>query len=175
MSPLEQLIFGSIICWLQQFEVCILITAIGSSYQLGSVMWLAISQSKSWRNVIADFSPQNIWYWPTIKFSSGQVALCQFSYGVCSSGVQTLTWWRHQMITFSALLALCVENSPVTGEFPRQRPVTRSFDIFFHLYLNKRLSKQSWGWWFETPSRSLWRHSNVSYYRETWAPTIYPT
>ena len=35
------------------------------------------------------------------------------------------------METFSALLALCAGNSPVTGEFPSQRPVTRSFDIFF--------------------------------------------
>ena len=66
--------------------------------------------------------------------------------------------WRHQMETFSALLALCVGNLPVTGEFPSQRPVTRSFDVFFHLCLNKRLSKQSWDWWFETPSCSLWRH-----------------
>ena len=46
------------------------------------------------------------------------------------------------------------------GEFPSQRPVTRSFDVFFDLRLNKRLSKQSWGWWFETPSLSLWRHRN---------------
>ena len=45
---------------------------------------------------------------------------------------------------------------PVTGEFPSQRPVTRSFDVFFDLRLNKRLSNQSWGWWFETPSRSLY-------------------
>ena len=36
------------------------------------------------------------------------------------------------------------------GEFPTQRPVTRSFDVFFHLRLNKRLSKQPRGWWFET-------------------------
>ena len=42
-------------------------------------------------------------------------------------------WWRHQMETFSALLALCARNSPVTGEFPSQRPVTRSFDVFFDL------------------------------------------
>ena len=49
--------------------------------------------------------------------------------------------WRHQMETFSALLALCAGNSPVTGEFPAQRPVTRSFDILFDLRLNKRLSK----------------------------------
>ena len=50
---------------------------------------------------------------------------------------------------------------PVTGEFPAQRPVTRSFDVFFDLRLNERLSKQSWGWWFETPLRPLWRYSNV--------------
>ena len=69
-------------------------------------------------------------------------------------------WWRHQMETFSALLALCAGNSPVTSEFPAQRPVTRSFNVFFDLHPNKRLSKQSWGWWFETPSLSLWRHCN---------------
>ena len=44
------------------------------------------------------------------------------------------------METFSALLAICVGNSPVTGEFPTQGPVTRSFDVFFHLRLNKQLS-----------------------------------
>ena len=70
------------------------------------------------------------------------------------------TWWRHQMEIFSALLAICAGNSPVTGEFPAQRPVTRSFAVFFHLRLNKRLSKQSWGWWFETLSCPLWRHCN---------------
>ena len=69
-------------------------------------------------------------------------------------------WWRHQKETFSALLALCVGNSPVSGEFPSQRPVTRSFDVFFDLRLNKQLSKQSWGWWFERPSIPLWRHCN---------------
>ena len=56
------------------------------------------------------------------------------------------------METFSALLAICVGNSPVPSEFPTQMPVTRSFDVFFDLRLNKRLSKQWWGWWFETLS-----------------------
>ena len=46
------------------------------------------------------------------------------------------------------------------GEFPTQRPVTRSFDVFFDLRLHDRLSKQPWGWWFETPSWSLWRQCN---------------
>ena len=71
------------------------------------------------------------------------------------------SWWCHQMEIFSASLALCMGNSQVTGEFPTQRPVTRSFDVFFDLRLNKRLSKQSRRRWFETQSRSLWRHGNV--------------
>ena len=53
------------------------------------------------------------------------------------------SWWRHQIEKFSALLAICAGNSPVTGEFPSQRPVTRSFVVFFYLRLNKWLSKQS--------------------------------
>ena len=44
--------------------------------------------------------------------------------------------WRHQMETFS--MSLCAGNSPVTGDFPSRRPVTRSFDVFCHLCLNKR-------------------------------------
>ena len=47
------------------------------------------------------------------------------------------------------------------GEFPTQRPVTRSFDVFFDVRLIKRLSKHSRGWWFETLSHPLWRHRNV--------------
>ena len=48
------------------------------------------------------------------------------------------------------------------GEFSAQRSVPRSFSVFFDLRLNERLSKQWWGWWFETLSRSLWRHRNES-------------
>ena len=58
------------------------------------------------------------------------------------------------------ILAIWAWNSPVPGEFLAQRPVTRSFDVFFDLRLNKRLSKQSSGWWFETLPCPLWRHCN---------------
>ena len=68
-----------------------------------------------------------------------------------------VTKWKH----FPALLVLCVGNSPVTSKLPTQRPVTRSFDVSFKMRLNKRLSKQSWGWWFDMPSRLLWRHRNA--------------
>ena len=77
----------------------------------------------------------------------------------CTSSFASL--WRHQMETFSGLLAICTGNSPGTGEFPAQRPVTRSFGVFFDLRLNKRLNNYWRGWWFETQSRSLWRHHNV--------------
>ena len=64
--------------------------------------------------------------------------------------------WKH----FPPNWPLCGEFTG-PGEFPTQRPVTRSFDVFFDLRLNKRLNKQPWGWWFETLSWSLWRHCNV--------------
>ena len=79
------------------------------------------------------------------------------------SRYSSLPWWRHQMETFSASLAIWVWNSSVTGELPAQRSVTRSYDAFFDLRLNKRLSKESWGWWFETPSRPVWLHCNTVY------------
>ena len=75
--------------------------------------------------------------------------------------IHTLRITDHSMMTssngiFFASLALCAGNSPVTGEFPSQEPVTLSFDVFFDLYLNKRLSKAPRRRWFETGS--LWRH-----------------
>ena len=85
-------------------------------------------------------------------------SLCEI-YWVTHGCNINVTWLRHQMEAFSAFLAICAANSPVPGEFPAQRPVTRSFNVFFDQYLYKWLSKQSWGWWFETLSRPLWRHS----------------
>ena len=68
--------------------------------------------------------------------------------------------WPDLYMMASSLLALCVGNSPVPGEFPSQRPVTWRFDVFFDLCQIKGLSKQSWGWWFELPSCPLWCHCN---------------
>ena len=94
----------------------------------------------------------------------GEVHFHGYNIGLSTQSWQhhwaTMTWWRHQMETFSMSLAICAGNSPVPSEFPAQRPVTRSFVVFFDQCLNKRLSKQSWGWWFEMPSRPSWRHRN---------------
>ena len=114
-----------------------------------------------------------IWYWHDINwyFASWETSAKTISDGSHRGYPgETISWLRHQMETFSTLLALCVGNSPVTGEFPSQRPVMRSFEVSFDLRLKKRLSKQSWGWWFETPSRSLRRQCNVhcTTYEKCW-------
>ena len=71
----------------------------------------------------------------SFTFTSGKRSCC----GRCDHAAEPL--WRHQMEKFSALLAICAGNSPVPGEFPAQRPVTRSIAVFFDLLLNKRLCK----------------------------------
>ena len=94
--------------------------------------------------------------WPNFQWQARRVENRKANIG--SAIRQAMAWWCHQMETFSASLAICAGNSPIPGELPTQRPVTRGFDIFFDLRPNKRLSKHWWGWWFETPSRPLWRH-----------------
>ena len=71
-------------------------------------------------------------------------------------------WCRHQMETFSALLAICEVKPLVTGGFPSQRPVTWSCYVFFGLCLNKCLSKQSRCQWFQMLLCSLWRQCYVN-------------
>ena len=72
-----------------------------------------VDKSNSWRN-----------------FIENMCIIVVITVPVSSLAPLGATWWRHQMETFSALLAICAGNSPVPGEFPTQRPVTRSFDIF---------------------------------------------
>ena len=118
------------------------------------ILWMIDSRSQCYLDS-TEFS--NMDYITNIR---SNMRICKFFY-IILSPIAIYSWWRHQMEIFSALLAICAGNSPVTGEFPTQRPVTRSFDVYFDLRPNERLSKQSWGWWFETLSRSLWRHRNV--------------
>ena len=82
-------------------------------------------------------------------------------------------WWtgRQHVGTKCLMIMMTSSNGNIScvsgllwgefpGEFPPQKPVTRSFDGYFDPRPSKWLSKQSWGWWFETPSRLLWRHRN---------------
>ena len=96
----------------------------------------------------------------TVSSAAGQTSNRCSQSQVWIMGMDYVPLWRHQMETFSALLTLCAGNLPVAGEFSSQRSVTRSFDVFFDLHLNKRLSKQSRCRWFQTPPYLLWRHCN---------------
>ena len=71
------------------------------------------------------------------------------------------TWWRHQMETFSPLLAICagIHRSPVNSPHKGQWRRALMFSLICAWMING-LSEQSWSWWFETPSRPLWRHYN---------------
>ena len=71
------------------------------------------------------------------------------------------SWWRHQMETVFALLALCEGNPQEIGGFPSQKASNVGFDVFFEVHLNKRINKQSSRRWFHTPGLSLRRHCNV--------------
>ena len=124
-----------------------------SQFLSGNQLHLQVHQSRI-TNTMISTSHNDIANW---DIQSGITILFQAEHCYILSYI---TWWRHQMEIFSALLAICAGNSPVTGEFPAHRPVTRCFDIFFDLRLNTRLSKQWWCWWFETP---LWRHSNETF------------
>ena len=75
---------------------------------------------------------------------------------ISAADAPVLSSHTHDDVVFRVTDPLCGKFTG-PGEFPAQRPVTRSFNVFFDLRPNKRLSKQSWGWWFGTPSWSLWR------------------
>ena len=90
-----------------------------------------------------------------------------------ASAAMVLAWLCWNILLFVVMMTSSNGNifhvtghlcgvSSVTSEFPAQRLVTRSFDVFFDLPLNKWLSKQLWGWWFEMPSCPLWCHCNGS-------------
>ena len=131
------------------------------------VLWFrlwAYGKHDIWTTQIGCIIYQVVGIWEAIRV--GFIAVMQhFARPGGGGGGGTLTWhscWRHQMETYSALLALA-GNSPITDEFPSQRSVTRSVEVFFDLRLNKRLSKQSYGWWLETSLRSLWGHFNAKW------------
>ena len=92
---------------------------------------------------------------------------CDTKYNLSYLILSYLTMWHFKLTSSNgnifSVTGPCEENPSLTGGFPSQRPVTRSFDVSFDLRLNMRLYKQSKRRWFETPSRPLWHHCNVWY------------
>ena len=99
--------------------------------------------------------------YPLPKIGLSLANLCQWknTFGdihvTTTHKAQHAWWWRRQMETFSALLPLCAGNSPVTGEFPSQMPVTRTFDLFFDLRLNNG--------WVDNREAGDWRRHRAHY------------
>ena len=117
-----------------------------------------VVHSLRWRYMsIKGFSGVSILCWKA--YSDKQKTLKILHHWPLVQGFHGFPWWRHQMETFSAWpFVRGIHRSPVNSPHKGQ---WRGALMIFYLRLNKRLSKQSWGWWFETLSRSLWRHRNA--------------
>ena len=110
---------------------------------------------KWWQKIVENVErPFNTCFWLLNMWLQLLVmsTICQ---SVCCSHLMSLSNGNISRVTGP----LCGEFTG-PGEYPTQRPVTRSFVVFFDLRLNKQLSKQPWGWWFDTPSVSLWHQCN---------------
>ena len=103
------------------------------------------------------FIQRLLWLYIFRNFCAGTVNVLWPNQAIPNASVRMMT--SSNGTVFRVTGPLCGELTG-PGEFPAQRPVTQSFDVFFYLRLNKRLSKQPWGWWFERPPWSLWRHRN---------------
>ena len=111
-----------------------------------------------------------LWIWTKSLWNSMELKrmLLKFhgipwNHKCCSNGVKKVPWYHDGVIKWKHFPRCWpfVRGIHRSRWIPHKRPVTRSFDVFFDLRLNKRLSKQPWGWWFETPSWSLWRQCNT--------------
>ena len=108
--------------------------------------WLSNMRRANW-----DLQGQQFMMFRRIKFKlySSQIFIhFQLEIEIVSCHIPMTHLYYHQ----TAGHMMTSSNGNIFRVFPAQRPVTRSFDVFFDLRLNKRLSKQSWGWWCETLS-----------------------
>ena len=111
---------------------------------------------------------------PVDNIHSYNALVANRQYAITRSNDDTVHWHMISFITMDHThwFPICV-TCTLCGEFtghrwiPPQKPVTKSFEVFFDLRLNKWLSKKLRRRWFETPSRSLWRHSSDSWYKPT--------
>ena len=101
---------------------------------------------------------EQLWYWPLTMNRPLPSTTTELRW---KEYMHFFSWWRHQMETFPALLAHCAGNSPIPVDSPHKGQWRGALMFSLICAHNKRLSKEPWGWWFKTPSGSLWRHCNV--------------
>ena len=134
-----------ITCWLIWPQDISAHSIMTSSYIQCATMGMAVWRNHQKYEMVSMETGSNL-------ISSTEVSLI---YGIASIHDDVIKW-KHLPRNWPFLRG--IHRSPVNS--PHKRPVTRSFDVYFDLRPNKRLSKQSWGWWIETPSRPFWRHRN---------------
>ena len=119
-----------------------------------------------WRRLMKClFSACDLKTWPVICFVAQCCVWLRFILGLvvaitdCSFLFLEIILIFHLLTRTSSNENIFRVTGPLCGEFTGHRwiPLTkasdaRSLDVFSDLCLNKRLSKQSWSWWFETPS-----------------------
>ena len=131
-----------------------------SIWRIALTIRLKIIQRKMPLELIYKINNPMLWYFKSVYHTATFIFITKTSIVFLSLVSENMMTSSNGNI-FRVTGPLCGEFTG-PGEFPTQRPVTRSFDVFFDLRLNKRLSKQPWGWWVGTPSWSLWRHCNES-------------
>ena len=120
------------------------------------------------------FRSTNFWYLNYLYLVSSIImAINKFIASLYTTSYHDLSWYNATRLYPVFMMTSSNGNIfRVTGhlcdEFPAQTPVTQSFVAFFDMRLNEWLSKQSCGWWFETPPHPLWRHCNWSGRRQYW-------
>ena len=161
----------SLICWSLYASLGLNKLRTTSNWKEGIMLWdgndtyIRLIQKKIPQCTcsISHITQEQTYFWTMYCGNMGQVhcEICEIS--LFHHYHEDVIKWKHFPRYW-----LCAGNSPVTGEFTAQRPVTRSFDVFFDLRLIKWRSKHSWGWWFKTPSRPLWRHCNDDCHSTIW-------
>ena len=107
--------------------------------------------------ILVSRQPSDIWLIWLIDWCV-RYLLVEIKKSIAQRSAVSISWWRHPIETFSALLAICAGNSPVNSPHKGQ---WRGALMFSLICVWIYWLKHSWGWWFETPSRQLWRHCNV--------------
>ena len=132
--------------------------------------WSSLAKCRHFANILKwIFKTENIYHSNFNAVSLGpQNSICSYNelvvnrqYAITWSNDDTVHLHMISVITldYTHWFPICVTGTlcgEFTGKFHPQRPATRSFDVFFDLPVNKRLSKELRRRWFETPSRSLW-------------------
>ena len=158
LSQINPEFWHRLVCW-EMVEVRQMYVCGNGVSNIYCIDWPVSSVAKNKRLIMNCF-----WHWTCLlkfqfnSFSTWAGSENVSGYPIVKEGQSVVVW---ELSPNSAVISWGFWTYFFIGEFPAQRPVTRSFDVFFDLRLNKPLSKQWWGWWFETLWGPLWRHCNA--------------